>query len=46
MSLLPKGLWPVMITPFKPNNQIDIDGLERLTNMYVYSNIYIQHIIR
>lgn len=35
MSLLPKGLWPVMITPFKPNNQIDIDGLERLTNMYL-----------
>ncbi len=35
MSLLPKGLWPVMITPFKPNNTIDIDGLERLTNMYL-----------
>ena len=35
MNKLPKGLWPVMITPFTTNNQIDLGGLERLTNMYL-----------
>ncbi|CAH0994798.1 4-hydroxy-tetrahydrodipicolinate synthase [Emticicia aquatica] len=35
MNILPKGLWPVMITPFTNSNHIDLDGLERLTNMYL-----------
>lgn len=35
MEMLPKGLWPVMITPFTKNNQLDLEGLERLTNMYL-----------
>jgi 4-hydroxy-tetrahydrodipicolinate synthase len=35
MNKLPKGLWPVMITPFTTNNHIDLGGLERLTNMYL-----------
>jgi 4-hydroxy-tetrahydrodipicolinate synthase len=35
MNKLPKGLWPVMITPFDTNNEVDLGGLERLTNMYL-----------
>lgn len=35
MNKLPKGLWPVMLTPFDTNNQVDLGGLERLTNMYL-----------
>lgn len=39
MNLLPKGLWPVMITPFSSTNTIDLGGLERLTNMYLESGV-------
>lgn len=35
MNKLPKGLWPVMITPFTTSNHIDLEGLESLTNMYL-----------
>lgn len=35
MNRLPGGLWPVMLTPFKENNQIDEHGLEKLTNFYI-----------
>lgn len=32
---LPSGLWPVMLTPFHENNRIDVEGLRRLTNLYI-----------
>jgi 4-hydroxy-tetrahydrodipicolinate synthase len=32
---LPEGLWPVMLTPFKDNNDIDIGGLQHLTEFYI-----------
>ncbi|HEV7350800.1 dihydrodipicolinate synthase family protein [Telluribacter sp.] len=32
---LPDGLWPVMLTPFTKNNEVDLEGLERLTEMYL-----------
>lgn len=35
MKLLPKGLWPVMLTPFNQKNEIDYEGLERLTEFYI-----------
>ncbi|MEO8413249.1 MAG: dihydrodipicolinate synthase family protein [Ginsengibacter sp.] len=34
-SRLPGGLWPVMLTPFLENNEIDYPGLEKLTNFYI-----------
>lgn len=30
-----RGVWPVMLTPFTPEKQIDWNGLERLTNWYI-----------
>lgn len=35
MNRLPRGLWPVMLTPFKENNEIDFDGLDALIDFYV-----------
>lgn len=35
MKLLPKGLWPVMLTPLKEDNALDLDGLKRLTEFYI-----------
>jgi len=35
MNKLPNGLWPVMITAFKPDNTLDLDGVRRLTDMYL-----------
>ncbi|SDM10091.1 4-hydroxy-tetrahydrodipicolinate synthase [Catalinimonas alkaloidigena] len=32
---LPAGLWPVMLTPFRDNNELDLPGLERLTEFYL-----------
>jgi 4-hydroxy-tetrahydrodipicolinate synthase len=32
---LPDGLWPVMLTPFRENMEVDIDGLRRLTQFYI-----------
>lgn len=32
---LPHGLWPVMLTPLKENNELDLDGLRELTDMYL-----------
>lgn len=32
---LPGGLWPVMLTPFLDNNQVDTDGLQVLTDFYI-----------
>lgn len=37
MTKLPTGLWPVMITPFKNNNNIDFDNVRRVTDMYLDS---------
>lgn len=35
MNKLPGGLWPVMVTPFKPNNNLDINGVRKVTDMYL-----------
>ena len=35
MNKLPSGLWPVMITPLKPNNNLDLDGVRKVTDMYL-----------
>lgn len=35
MNKLPNGLWPVMITPFKDNNNLDLKGLRKVTDMYL-----------
>ena len=37
MKKLPEGLWPVMITAFKPDNTLDLDGVRRITDMYLDS---------
>ena len=34
-TLLPAGLWPVMLTPFLSTNQVDIGGLKALTTFYL-----------
>ncbi len=35
MKLLPKGLWPVMLTPFNDSNGLDLNALEQLTEFYI-----------
>jgi len=35
MKNLPEGLWPVMITAFKPDNTLDLDGIRKITDMYL-----------
>jgi 4-hydroxy-tetrahydrodipicolinate synthase len=35
MKLLPKGLWPVMLTPFNDRNGVDLPALEHLTEFYI-----------
>lgn len=35
MQMLSPGLWPVMLTPFKENNEVDYEGLKRLTEFYL-----------
>lgn len=37
MKKLPKGLWPVMLTPIKEDNTVDYDCLEKLTEFYLSS---------
>ncbi len=32
---LPSGLWPVMLTPFKEDNSIDLKALQTLTEYYI-----------
>lgn len=32
---LPGGLWPVMLTPFLENNEVDEEGLKALTQFYI-----------
>jgi dihydrodipicolinate synthase/N-acetylneuraminate lyase len=32
---LPKGLWPVMLTPLKEDNGLDLRGLQELTDIYL-----------
>ncbi|MGE4490688.1 MAG: dihydrodipicolinate synthase family protein [Kiritimatiellales bacterium] len=36
--LLPKGVWPVMLTPFSSNGEIDLSGLESLVDFYIRHN--------
>lgn len=35
MNEIPGGLWPVMLTPFDIRGDIDLDGLEALTEFYI-----------
>ena len=37
MEKLPKGLWPVMLTPFDSSNRLDLHVLEQLTEFYIAS---------
>lgn len=37
MKKLPKGLWPVMLTPINEDNTVDYDCLEKLTEFYLSS---------
>ncbi|HDZ15136.1 hypothetical protein LCGC14_0713700 [marine sediment metagenome] len=37
MEKLPKGLWPVMLTPLDSSNQLDLHVLEQLTEFYIAS---------
>ena len=39
MNNYPGGVWPVMLTPFTENNQIDEEGLHRLVNWYIDSGV-------
>ena len=39
-SKLPEGLWPVMLTPFLENNEIDYPGLQKLTEFYIHSGAH------
>lgn len=36
-TLLNEGLWPVMLTPFHRNNEVDYGALDELTNFYIRS---------
>ena len=31
----PGGVWPVMLTPFKPDGRVDYEGLRGLTDWYI-----------
>ncbi|MDO1448965.1 dihydrodipicolinate synthase family protein [Rhodocytophaga aerolata] len=35
INLLPPGLWPVMLTPLKETNELDLRGLQELTDFYL-----------
>lgn len=37
LKKLPGGLWPVMLTPFQENNEIDITSLQELVEFYIQS---------
>ncbi len=39
MTELPKGVWPVMLTPFSSDKTIDWEGLDRLTDWYIDSGV-------
>jgi len=39
MNTLPGGIWPVMLTPFKDDGKIDVDGLRSLTEFYLASGV-------
>ncbi|HPS54326.1 MAG TPA: dihydrodipicolinate synthase family protein [Sedimentisphaerales bacterium] len=36
---IPSGLWPVMLTPFKQNKEIDFTALDNLTQWYIDSGV-------
>lgn len=35
----PGGVWPVMLTPFKENEEVDYKGLEALVNWYINKGV-------
>ena len=35
----PGGVWPVMLTPFKENGEVDYRGLEALVNWYIEKEV-------
>lgn len=38
-EILPKGLWPVMITPFDEHNRVDVKLLKELTEFFIESGV-------
>ncbi len=40
MDPLQKGLWPVMLTPFSEDYQVDIDTLKELTEFYIQAGAH------
>jgi 4-hydroxy-tetrahydrodipicolinate synthase len=36
---LAEGVWPVMLTPFREDNELDLEGLKRLTDLYLASGV-------
>lgn len=38
-SKYPDGVWPVMLTPFTQDNQVDYASLERLTDWYINAGV-------
>ncbi len=38
-SVLPDGVWPAMITPFKADKTIDWQGVDKLTDWYIDSGV-------
>lgn len=39
MTDFPKGVWPVMLTPFTQEGAIDWDGVDAITNWYIDSGV-------
>lgn len=37
--MIPDGVWPVMLTPFRANLTIDWEGLDRLIDWYVEAGV-------
>ncbi|WP_141504637.1 dihydrodipicolinate synthase family protein [Paenibacillus luteus] len=36
----PSGVWPVMITPYTDNNEVDYEGLEQVINWYINNGVH------
>lgn len=38
-SNFPNGVWPVMLTPFTKDNQVDYNGLKEIVEWYIKNNV-------
>ncbi|MDD4519161.1 MAG: dihydrodipicolinate synthase family protein, partial [Limnochordia bacterium] len=36
---LPKGVWPTMVTPFSPDNEVDYRALEQMVEWYIDNGV-------